>query len=334
MADARISVALGTRNGGAYVARQVRSILNQRPAPFELIVGDDDSTDDTIAIIERVHAEALADEPELPTRLEIIRRRPALGVTANFAATLAACTGDLIALSDQDDEWMPGKLDTLAAAFTADPELLLAHSDARLVDADGAPLGLSLLDALEATAGERAGLAAGAALTVLLRRNLVTGATVMLRRSLLESAAPIPPQWVHDEWLAAIAGAVGRVRLVPEDLIDYRQHGANQIGARRPTLADKLARLREPQATRAARLAERTALLAERGRALGVAESVQAQLDAKAAHEARRARLPRVRIARVPAVLGGALAGRYARYSRGAMDVVRDLVAPAESSSA
>ena len=329
MADARISVALGTRNGAAHVARQVASILSQRPAPFELVVGDDDSSDDTLAIIERVYAEALAADPQLPTRLEIIRRQPALGVTANFAATLAACSGDLIALSDQDDEWMPGKLAALAAAFAADPELLLAHTDARLVDGDGSPLGVTLLDALEATAQERAGLAAGEALPVLLRRNLVTGATVMLRRTLLSSAAPIPAQWVHDEWLAAIAAAVGRVRLLPESLIDYRQHGANQIGARRPTMTDRFARLREPQAERAARLAQRTALLAERGRTVGVAPEVQRQLDAKAAHEARRARLPRVRLARVPAVIAGAVSGRYSRYSRGAMDVLRDLVTPA-----
>lgn len=329
MADARISVALGTRNGGAYVARQVASILNQRPAPLELVVGDDDSSDDTLAVIERVHADARAADPALPTTLRIIRRSPALGVTANFAATLAACEGDLIALSDQDDEWMPGKLAALAAAFDADPGLLLAHSDARLVDGDGQPLGLTLLDALEATPGERAGLVAGDALPVLLRRNLVTGATVMLRRSLLEAALPIPGEWVHDEWLAAVAAATGRVRLVPESLIDYRQHGANQIGARRPTLADKLARLREPRAGRAARLARRAALLAERGRALGVAADAQTQLDAKADHEARRARLPRLRIARVPAVVAGAVSGRYGRYSRGAMDVLRDLATPA-----
>ena len=329
MADVRISVALGTRNGGAHVARQVASILAQRPAPVELVVGDDDSSDDTLAIIERAHAEARAADPQLPTALRIIRRRPALGVTANFAATLAVCEGDLIALSDQDDEWMPGKLAALSEAFAADERLLLVHSDARLVDGDGAPLGLTLLEALEATEAERAGLAAGDALPVLLRRNLVTGATVMLRRTLLDAALPIPGEWVHDEWLAAVAAATGRVRLVPEALIDYRQHGANQIGARRPTLADKLARLRAPRAARALRLAQRTALLAERGRALGVAPAVQAQLDAKADHEARRARLPRVRIARVPAVVAGALAGRYGRYSRGAMDVLRDLVTPA-----
>ncbi len=329
MADASISVAMCTRNGEPYVARQVRSILSQRPAPLELVVGDDASTDGTIAVIESEHAAARADDAELPTTLTIIRRDPALGVTANFAATIDACTGDLIALSDQDDEWMPGKLAALAAAFAADPGLLLAHTDARLVDGDGTPLGLTLLDALEATSAERDGLAAGQALPVLLRRNLVTGATVMLRRTLLKSAAPIPAEWVHDEWLAVIAASAGRVRLLPDPLIDYRQHGANEIGARRPGLADKLARLREPRSERAARLATRTALLAERGRSLGLPVAVQQQLDAKAEHEARRARLPRVRIARVPAVLGGAVTGRYGRYSRGAMDVLRDLVTPA-----
>lgn len=329
MADTRISVALGTHNGGVHVARQVASILSQRPAPHELVVGDDDSSDDTLAAIERVHAEARAADPTLSTVLRVIRRSPALGVTANFAATLSSCEGELIALSDQDDEWMPGKLSALAAAFAADEGLLLVHTDARLVDAEGASLGVTLLEALEVTAAERAGLVAGDALPVLLRRNLVTGATVMLRRSLLDAALPIPGEWVHDEWLAAVAAATGRVRLVPEPLIDYRQHGANQIGARRPTFADKLARLREPRAERAARLARRAALLAERGRSCGVAPEVQAQLDAKADHEARRARLPRVRLARVPAVLSGVVAGRYARYSRGAMDVLRDLTTPA-----
>ena len=329
MADTSISVVMCTHNGGGHVARQVQSILNQRPAPSELVVGDDASSDDTVAVIEREHAAALALDAGLPTTLTVIRRDPPLGVTANFAATLDAAHGDLIALSDQDDSWMPGKLATLTAAFAADPELLLVHTDARLIDADGAPLGLTLLDALEATRAERAGLAAGEALPVLLRRNLVTGATVMLRRSLLAQAAPFPAAWVHDEWLAVVAAATGRVRLLPEPLIDYRQHGANQIGARRPTSADRLARLREPRAERAARLAARTALLAERGRALGVSPAVQAQLDAKADHEARRARLPRARLARVPSVLAGALAGRYGRYSRGAKDALRDLATPA-----
>lgn len=329
MVAASISVAMCTRNGEQFVARQVRSILTQRPAPRELVVGDDASSDATIAVIEREHAAARAANADLATTLTIIRRDDPLGVTGNFAATMAVCVGDLIALSDQDDEWMPGKLASLSAAFHADPELMLAHTDARLVDEQGAPLGLTLLDALEATRAERAGVMAGEALPVLLRRNLVTGATVMLRRSLLVSATPFARDWVHDEWLACIAASVGRVRLIPEQLIDYRQHGANVIGAHRPSLSERLSRLREPRADRALRLATRAAVLAAKGRELGVNPTAQAELDAKADHEARRARLPRVRIARVPAVLSGAVAGRYHRYSRGATDVLRDLLTPA-----
>lgn len=323
-----ISVALCTHNGAAHVAEQVASILAQQPPPDELVVGDDASTDSTVAIIERLVAERQDSGSVSVPRLIVVRRDPALGVVRNVEETIAVCSGDLIALSDQDDVWHAGKLAALAAQFAADPQLLLAHTDARLVDGDGRPLGLTLLDALEATVAERRGLAAGDALAVLLRRNLVTGATVVFRRELRDAATPFPPDWVHDEWLAAIAASVGRVRLVPRPLIDYRQHGGNQIGARRPTMADRLARLREPRAARAARLERRARFLAERVVALDAPEAAQTAVHAKLAHESARARLPRVRAARLPGVLAGALTGRYGRYSRGAMDVVRDLAQP------
>lgn len=317
-----------TRNGERFVARQVQSILSQRPAPAELVVGDDASSDATLDVIEREFAAAQSADLNLPTTLTVIRRSTPLGVAGNFAATMSACSGDLIALSDQDDEWLPGKLATLSEVFSADPELLLVHTDARLVDADGSPLGLSLLEALEITRSESAALTSGDALTALLRRNLVTGCTVMVRRSLLQSALPFPDEWVHDEWLGAIAASVGKVQLLRESLLDYRQHDTNQIGARRPTFADRFSRLRESRDVRAPRLAERAATLAARGRALGVSETRQAHLDAKAAHEAQRAQLPGTRLLRVPAVVRAAMAGTYHRYSRGIVDVVRDLVAP------
>lgn len=73
-----------------------------------------------------------------------------------------------------------------------------------------------------------------------LRRNLVTGATTVFRRSLLEHALPLPVEWVHDEWLGIIASAIGRVDLLEQPLIDYRQHESNQIGARRDTFEAKV----------------------------------------------------------------------------------------------
>ena len=328
-----VSVALCTRNGARYVAEQVRSILAQRPVPIEIVVGDDDSRDDTLAVIESVFAEARAAGRGVATELVVRRHQPALGVVGNFADAMAHCRGDLIALSDQDDVWRHDKLARLVPLFVDAAELNLVHSDARLVDGDGHALGLTLLEALEATVGERAGLTEGDAFTVLLRRNLVTGATVVFRRTLLTRAAPLPVEWVHDEWLAAIAAAQspGAVRLVPEPLIDYRQHDANEIGARRPTTADRWAKLREPRAERASLLAERTRLLAERLRALDVAPDRLALAQAKHAHEARRRDLPRWQLARIPAIVTGAVRGRYGRYSRGAIDVLRDLVQPAGS---
>lgn len=319
-----VSVALCTRNGAAYVGEQVRSILSQQPPPAEIVVGDDASTDDTLAVIEQAVADSGVD-----VRLRIQRRQAPLGVVGNFAATIEACTGDLVALSDQDDVWAPGKLAALAARFVADPELLLVHTDARLVDTDGAPLGLRLLEALEATEAERAGLESGDAYAVLLRRNLVTGATVVFRRSLAESAAPFPADWVHDEWLAVLAAALGRLRLDPEPRIDYRQHGANEIGARKPTMTDRLAKLREPRVERAERLVRRSRDLVARLEELGAPEARVAAARAKLDHETRRSRLPRVRLARLPGVVGGALSGRYGRYSRGSIDILRDLVQPA-----
>ncbi len=324
---ADVSVALCTRNGAAFVAEQVASILAQRPAPLEIVVGDDASNDATIAIIERTVAEARAAEPGLRTTLTVLRRDPPLGVTANFEATIAACRGAVVALSDQDDVWPAGRLARLLAVLH-DPAVHLVHSDARMVDAEGAPLGATLLEVLEAGAADRAALAAGEAWPVLLRRNLVTGATVLLRRSLAEQARPFPPAWVHDEWLAALAAATGGLRLVDEPLLDYRQHGGNVIGATRVTGAQRWQRLREPRAARAARLVARSAALVHRLAAQGAPDGVLADARAKLAFEQARASAPRWQPARLPGIVARYLRGEYGRYARGPVDVLRDLMQP------
>jgi len=328
-----VSVVLCTHNGAAFIAEQLASILAQRPAPIEIVLGDDDSRDGTVDIVERLVADARATDPDTAPELVVRRHSPALGVTANFADAIAHARGELIALSDQDDIWMPDKLAVVVDRFAHDSRLTLVHSDARLIDGASSPLGGTLLEALEITTQEKVDLVAGNAQTALLRRNLVTGATVVFRRELLEHALPIPSQWVHDEWLAAVAAGMsqhaGAVRLMPRPLIDYRQHDANQIGARRPSLGDRWARLTEPRDERQPWLAERTRLLAERLRERGAPAARLARAEAKHAHEAARAEYPAARLLRIPAVVGAAVRGHYARYSRGGIDIVRDLLQPA-----
>lgn len=319
-----VSVALCTRNGARYLAAQVGSVCVQRPAPCEIVLSDDGSTDNGIAIVRESLSRLGVDAPTLA----VLQNAPPLGVTRNFEQAVTACRSELIALCDQDDVWHTGRLARMVAQFEVRPDLLLLHSDARLVDDELKPLGSTLFEALEIKPEELAAIANGQAFAVLQRRNLVTGATTVFRRSLLAAALPFPPEWVHDEWLAAIASATGRMDVLPEPLIDYRQHASNQIGARRPALREKLAKAFAARGTKHVERLRRAEVLLERLEALGTAVPaiyVQAQRQ-KVAHQRFRAELPASRPARWGRVLVAAMQGRYERFDRGWQSVVQDLL--------
>ncbi|MDC4232657.1 glycosyltransferase family 2 protein [Actinomyces sp. B33] len=313
----RISVALCTCNGAPYIAEQVESILAQTRRVDEIVLGDDASQDPTVEIVEGLLAGA-------PIDLVVRRHDPALGVAANFSDAIAATTGDVVLLCDQDDVWHPDKVERLLRGLDG---VDLVHSDARLVDADGRPLGALLLDELRASRRERLGLADGDALAVLLRRNLVTGATCAVRGDFARAAVPVPDGWIHDEWLGILAALDHRLRLIPEALTDYRQHGANQIGARKEGLVERLRRMTAPDPDDDRRRLTRatTAAAHARDRGLGGAGD-RARLDEAAAHQRARSLMPAGRLARIPTILREALSGRYARCSRGLLTLGRDLL--------
>ena len=162
-----------------------------------------------------------------------------------------------------------------------------------------------------------------------IRRNLATGATSVVRRALVRSATPFPTEWVHDEWLAIIAAATGRLHYVDLPLIDYRQHQSNQIGVAAPTFRHRLSRLLEPRGSRYAILAARSALLVSRLQELGAKPEVISLAADKVRFESSRAELPARRINRLRAVLAEYRRGSYDRLSsQGNMDVLRDLLQP------
>ncbi|NYI42461.1 glycosyltransferase family 2 protein [Demequina lutea] len=325
----RISVALCTHNGEAFIEQQLLSILSQDPAPWEVVVSDDASKDGTVAIVER----AVADwNSSLPTPIELVMLRNAtpLGVTANFEQAIAACGGDLIALSDQDDVWHPGRLARVLDILAERPTVRVVASDATLVDREGVRLGYSLFEALEVTERDLALVNGQQPFATLMRRNIITGATMVFRRDVLDVAMPFPSSWVHDEWIATMGAALGDVVLVEDQLIDYRQHGGNQIGALRLSLPDKVRRLFEPRADRNARLLVRAEALAERTafHTELLSPRVRETAAAKLAHERARSALPTMRVRRLIPVLAAGVAGRYGTFGRGAMDMVRDICQP------
>lgn len=327
-AQHRISVALCTRNGAEYIEEQLRSILTQTMLPTEVVLSDDASTDDTVERAEKLwtHHGTIVEKPEL----RILRNQKALGVTKNFEQALLACRGEFIVLSDQDDRWHDTRIERSIQRMDADPSLLLVHTDATLVDEHGSPLQTSLSTGLGITKAERAELLSGDGYRALLRRNLVTGATTVIRRELLEIAVPFPEHWVHDEWLAILAAATHHHGYLPEQLIDYRQHTKNQIGVKKLGLAGKVKRLFEPCADRYRYLLVRSKELHSALQSLGdvIPAGALEQARDKVAHHEERASLPASRWARIAPVMRELATGRYSRFSRGAADVVRDLTQP------
>lgn len=315
----RISVALCTYKGEKYIREQIASILAQTLPVDEVVLGDDSPDDATIDIVT-----SMIEGSGRSVDLIIRRHRPGLGVKDNFADAIGATTGDVIILSDQDDVWEPHKVERLVEALDG---VNLVHSDARLIDAQGADLGRALLDELKASPWERRNLSGGDALAVLLRRNLVTGATVAVRGDFARAAMPVPPGWIHDEWLGMLAALDHSLRLIPDALTQYRQHGANLIGAQRQTLLARMRRMLAPDPDDDARRLARALSINDFARQTQRGtEADRARLSEAAVHQRFRSGLPKNRLARIPLIAKEALSGRYARCSRGILTVARDVL--------
>ena len=330
-----VSVAMATHNGAAYIAEQIASILAQSRPVDEIVVSDDASSDDTVGIITQMFAELATRPATASTRpaLVVLRNDRPLGVTANFEQALSRCCGALIALSDQDDVWHPDRITRQLARFEAEPGLLALATNARSVDSNGKPLGYDHFTALEISRTECELIQRGAILDALLRRNLATGATMMVRQSLIERARPFPPTWLHDEWLAIMGAILGRVELSGDCLIDYRQHANNLVGMRRLTLTDKVGRLLEPGSARNRRLRDRAQALADRMDELpGAPARVRDLTHEKVQFEEARLAMPAYRPARVPTILRHLANGNYQRFGTGWKDAIRNFVQPAHAS--
>lgn len=316
-----VSVALCTHNGERFIREQLTSILDQSELPFEIIVSDDGSTDATVEIVTETMAGSAV-------RLVLLRNDEPLGVTRNFEQAIGATTGDLVALSDQDDSWHDDRIVVARREFESRADLLLMHNDARLVDEVGSFNGQTLFATLGFGEEERNEERNGEAFGVLMRRNVVTGATTMFRRRLFDSAAPFPTAWVHDEWLAVIAAATGAIDYIEDQLVDYRQHPSNQIGASALTVRGKFRRVRESRAKRNAQLVARAESLVPRLVALGeIVSAGRVELARqKLIHELARDALPVSVPARLGPMLREVRSGRYATCGRGIADIIRDLI--------
>lgn len=203
-----ISVVMCTYNGEAHVGQQLDSILSQTFADIEVIINDDDSTDRTYSILKTYAAK----DP----RIDLHRNRENLGYNKNFEKALMFARGEWIAISDQDDIWLPNKLATLYNHIL--PGTLLVHSyNAEFKNDDPA---VTLVNSSRVRFR-------GSNTRQLLFYNTVSGHALMLHKKLLQYALPFPNGIYYDWWLALNASIQGAVALYDEALVLHRQHDSN-----------------------------------------------------------------------------------------------------------
>ena len=230
-----ISVAMCTYNGEKYLRQQLDSIAKQTRRPDEMVICDDRSSDGTINIITD-----FAQNAGFPVNWSINDKN--LGSTKNFEKAIGLCSGSIIVLSDQDDLWMPDKLELIEKEFLAGPETGAVFTDAGTMDENADPLGYSLWESIRFNKKEQAKVADGRAPDVLLKHDVVTGATMAFRASCRQIALPIPEPWVHDAWLALVIATVSELKLIDRPLIKYRIHHEQQLGRPKEPFMAKVAR--------------------------------------------------------------------------------------------
>ena len=228
---AEISVALCTYNGARLRRRAAGAASSTRAvSPTSSSISDDGSSDGTLEIVAAT-VEAAAARGAAPDVVVLAGTTPS-GVTAELReGDSARTTRPLIALSDQDDIWHPGRLAALAARFD-DDALTFLHTDARLVGRRRMHLsGRRSSNRSSSPTRSFGSKRADARSTPCYAATSRPARPWSSAASSSPAALPFPPEWVHDEWLAVIAAATGRVGVVRES--DDRLPPARQEPDRR-----------------------------------------------------------------------------------------------------
>ncbi len=217
-----IDILLTTYNGEKYLKEQIDSILNQTYKNFNLIISDDCSNDMTRNI--------LKEYEKKDPRIKVYFQEENLGYVKNFEFLLNKVENELYMLSDQDDVWMPQKIEK-TYNYLKQQNADLVFTDLIVVDETLNEMYPSFNDLMKYS--KKAKKYSDYRLEYLY--NCVTGCTLMSKKKFLENILPVPDnsQYViHDFWIPLVVSLKGKIKYLDEPLIKYRQHGNNQVGAK------------------------------------------------------------------------------------------------------
>lgn len=217
---------MATYNGEKYIEEQLDSILKQSYENWRLIIADDCSTDNTVAVIKDYQA-------KYPNKIILYQNeQPSGSARNNFFHLLDFSGNEYIMFADQDDVWLQDKvLKTLKKMISVENKYgknipLLVHTDLCVVDEELHIINESLFYMQDISADRNK-------LNNILIENIVTGCTMMINRKLANLLDTKPQKAImHDMWMALVAATFGHIEYIDDATILYRQHNNNSVGAK------------------------------------------------------------------------------------------------------
>lgn len=229
----QIDIIMATYNGEKFIEAQIESLLNQTYQNWHLIVRDDGSTDNTVNILYEYRE-------QFPGKISVVESKGHLGASLSFSELLKHSVADYVMLCDQDDIWLPEKVKVsfngmlkLEAMYGMDTPLLI-FTDLTVVDKSLNIISKSFWEYEKINPNNTT-------INRLLVQNVVTGCTIIINKKLKDLSIPIPPEAiVHDWWTALVASVFGKMHYINIPTVLYRQHGQNDIGAKKRSLIEGL----------------------------------------------------------------------------------------------
>ncbi len=209
-----ISICMATYNGEQFIREQIDSILAQISPDDELVISDDSSTDSTCSIITSYHDSRI-----------VFLHNDSHNFKWNFYNALRHAKGEYIYLADQDDVWLPCKIQVCQQALR---QYDLVVSDCILTDKSLNVIKPSFFSFYHS----------GPGIIKNCINNTYFGACMAMRRNVLEAAMPFPEtiEMGHDIWLGLVAESIGKVKFLKQPLLYYRRHGLALTNLNQPLL--------------------------------------------------------------------------------------------------
>ena len=312
----KISVAIAAYRGEKYITDQLVSIVNQTVMPDEVVITDDSPDDLTENEVRKF---------EKFLNIKYFRNPEQLGAAANFNRALSLCTGDVVILADQDDQWYPWKIASILERFESGALAIFCDSD--VTDAYGDKCGYTHFDTRGYSDLRKS--APGLWQDQLLcscRRFPAAGHDMALKKELLDKLLPIPPlENCHDNYLGVAAAALNAWEIIPSPLGTFRRHDQSTSGAgKKQSFFSQLKTARESIANDSFSWNfQLFSAVLDRLPDLPAAEKslIRARID----HSAARMEMGKKNTSRFRLVMGEIRNGNYFRFGRGWKNVIQDL---------